>query len=70
MFSPDSPISEFVSISTHVAPSVLKTTGGDYLLIWHLAGLPFVGRDEFELEQRHNTFNRLLQTLRLPTSPT
>lgn len=66
MFSPDSPISEFVSISTHVAPSVLKTTGGDYLLIWHLAGLPFVGRDEFELEQRHNTFNRLLQTLRAP----
>ncbi|MFC0153949.1 VirB4 family type IV secretion/conjugal transfer ATPase [Xanthomonas dyei] len=66
MFSPDSPISEFVSISTHVAPSVLKTTGGDYLLIWHLAGLPFVGRDEFELEQRHNTFNRLVQTLRAP----
>ncbi|CAD1793288.1 VirB4 family type IV secretion/conjugal transfer ATPase [Xanthomonas euroxanthea] len=66
MLSPDSPISEFVSISTHVAPSVLKTTGGDYLLIWHLGGLPFVGRDEFELEQRHNTFNRLLQTLRAP----
>ncbi|MCC8912986.1 VirB4 family type IV secretion/conjugal transfer ATPase [Xanthomonas euvesicatoria] len=66
MFSPDSPISEFVSVSTHVAPSVLKTTGGDYLLIWHLAGLPFVGRDEFELEQRHNTFNRLVQTLRAP----
>ncbi|NIK34424.1 type IV secretion system protein VirB4 [Xanthomonas arboricola] len=66
MFSPDSPIGEFVSISTHVAPSVVKTTGGDYLLIWHLAGLPFVGRDEFELEQRHNTFNRLLQTLRAP----
>ncbi|WP_372380661.1 VirB4 family type IV secretion/conjugal transfer ATPase [Xanthomonas sp. NCPPB 1754] len=66
MFSPDSPISEFVSVSTHVAPSVLKTTGGDYLLIWHLAGLPFVGWDEFELEQRHNTFNRLVQTLRAP----
>ncbi|WP_386341685.1 VirB4 family type IV secretion/conjugal transfer ATPase [Xanthomonas citri pv. citri] len=66
MFSPDSPISEFVSISTHVAPSVVKTTAGDYLLIWHLGGLPFVGRDEFELEQRHNTFNRLLQTLRAP----
>ncbi|MEA5175729.1 VirB4 family type IV secretion/conjugal transfer ATPase, partial [Xanthomonas fragariae] len=47
-------------------PSVLKTTDGDYLLIWHLAGLPFVGRDEIELEQRHNTFNRLVQTLRAP----
>ncbi|MCF5940919.1 VirB4 family type IV secretion/conjugal transfer ATPase, partial [Xanthomonas perforans] len=45
---------------------VVKTTAGDYLLIWHLGGLPFVGRDEFELEQRHNTFNRLLQTLRAP----
>ncbi|MBO9802416.1 VirB4 family type IV secretion/conjugal transfer ATPase, partial [Xanthomonas phaseoli] len=49
-----------------VVQTFLKTTGGDYLLIWHLAGLPFVGRDECELEQRHNTFNRLLQTLRAP----
>ncbi len=32
---------------------------------WHLEGLPFVGR-EWELEHRHNTFNRLLQTLRAP----
>ncbi|WP_251278230.1 hypothetical protein, partial [Enterobacter hormaechei] len=28
--------------------------------------LPFVGREEWELEHRHNTFNRLLQTLRAP----
>ncbi|WP_372359846.1 MULTISPECIES: VirB4 family type IV secretion/conjugal transfer ATPase [Xanthomonas] len=52
--------------SDRVVQTFLKTTGGDYLLIWHLAGLPFVGRDECELEQRHNTFNRLLQTLRAP----
>jgi type IV secretion system protein VirB4 len=65
-FSPDSPISEFVPYSSHVAPSVVKTTGGDYLLTWHLEGLPFVGREEWELEHRHNTFNRMLQTLRAP----
>ncbi|MEE7565407.1 VirB4 family type IV secretion/conjugal transfer ATPase [Xanthomonas sp. Kuri4-3] len=65
-FSPDSPISEFVPYSSHVAPSVIKTTGGDYLLTWHLEGLPFVGREEWELEHRHNTFNRMLQTLRAP----
>src|SRR5687768_1751510 len=66
MFIPDTSISEFIPISTHVAPSVLKTTGGDYMLTWHLGGLPFVGREEWEIEHRHNTFNRMLQTLRAP----
>ena len=59
-------IGEFVPFSTHVSPSVVKTTGGDYLLVWQLGGLPFVGRDEWEIEHRHSTFNRLLQTLRAP----
>jgi len=66
MFSPDTSISEFIPLSSHVAPSVVKTTGGDYLLTWHLEGLPFVGREEWELEHKHNTFNRLLQSLRAP----
>ncbi|HZX80934.1 MAG TPA: VirB4 family type IV secretion/conjugal transfer ATPase [Lysobacter sp.] len=65
-FTPDTPISEFVPLSTHVSPTVLKTTGGDFLMTWHLEGLPFVGREEWELEHRHNTFNRMLQTLRAP----
>ncbi len=66
MFTPDSPISELIPLSTHVSPTVIKTVGGDYLLVWRLEGLPFVGREEWELEHRHNTFNRLLQTLRAP----
>jgi type IV secretion/conjugal transfer ATPase, VirB4 family len=66
MFTPDTSISEFIPLSSHVATSVVKTTGGDYLLTWHLEGLPFVGREEWELEHRHSTFNRLLQTLRAP----
>lgn len=65
-FSPDSVIAEFIPFSTHVSPSVLKTTGGDYLLTWRLGGLPFVGREEWEIEHRHSTFNRMLQTLRAP----
>ena len=65
-FYPDTPISEFIPLSTHVSPTVLKTTGGDFLLVWRLGGLPFVGREEWEIEHRHNTFNRLLQTLRAP----
>jgi len=59
-------IADFVPFSTHVSPSVVKTTGGDYLTAWRLGGLPFVGRDEWEIEHRHATFNRLLQTLRAP----
>lgn len=66
LFSPDAPISEFIPMSTHVSPAVLKTTGGDYFLTWRLDGLPFVGREEWEIEHRHNTFNRMLQTLRAP----
>jgi type IV secretion system protein VirB4 len=66
MFKPDAPISEFIPLSSHVSPTVMKTRGGDFLLVWRLAGLPFVGREEWELEHRHNTFNRMLQTLRAP----
>jgi type IV secretion system protein VirB4 len=66
MFNPDTSISEFIPLSTHVSPTVIKTTGGDFLLVWRLEGLPFVGREEWELEHRHNTFNRMLQTLRAP----
>ena len=36
------------------------------MVTWYLGGLPFVGRDEWELEHKHNTFNRLLQSLRAP----
>jgi len=66
VFLPDTPISELVPLSTHVSPTVLKTTGGDFLMVWRLGGLPFVGREEWELEHRHATFNRMLQTLRAP----
>ncbi|WP_266157214.1 VirB4 family type IV secretion/conjugal transfer ATPase [Dyella silvatica] len=66
MFTPDTGISDFIPISTHVSPTVLKTTGGDFLMVWRMAGLPFVGREEWDLEHRHNTFNRMLQTLRAP----
>lgn len=66
MTTPDTSISEFIPLSTHVAPHVVKTREGDYLMVWHLEGLPFVGREEWEIEHRHNTFNRMLQTLRAP----
>jgi type IV secretion system protein VirB4 len=66
MLTPDTSISEFIPLSTHVSPSILKTTGGDYLMVWRLGGLPFVGREEWDIEHRHNTFNRMLQTLRAP----
>lgn len=62
----DTSISEFITLSSHVSPSVIKSTTGDYLVTWYLEGLPFVGREEWELEHKHNTFNRLLQTLRAP----
>jgi len=69
MFTPDAPIATHITLSSHVSPTVVKTTGGDYLLVWRLDGLPFVGREEWEIEHRHNSFNRMLQTLRAPDYP-
>jgi type IV secretion system protein VirB4 len=66
MFAPDCRSSDFIPLSTHVSPTVIKTTGGDYLTVWRLEGLSFVGREEWDIEHRHNTFNRMLQTLRAP----
>lgn len=66
MFTPDAPIAPHITLSSHVSPTVVKTTGGDFLLVWRLGGLPFVGREEWEIEHRHNSFNRMLQTLRAP----
>ena len=66
MYIPDTSISEFVPLSAHVSPTVLKTREGDYLLAWRLGGLPFVGREDWEIEHRHETFNRMLQSLRAP----
>jgi type IV secretion system protein VirB4 len=66
MFTPDASISDFIPLSTHVSPTVLKTTGGDFMLVWRLEGLPFIGREEWEIEHRHSVFNRMLQTLRAP----
>ena len=65
-FAPDAPVAGHVPLSSHVAEDVVKTTGGDYLVAWQLGGLPFVGREEWDLEHRHATFNRMLQTLRAP----
>jgi type IV secretion system protein VirB4 len=46
-FTPDTPIAEFLPLSTHVSPTVLKTTDGDFMLVWRLGGLPFVSREEW-----------------------
>src|SRR6476469_5977360 len=62
----DATIAGFIPYSTHVSPSVVKTTGGDYRITWRLDGLPFVGREEWDISHRHGSFNRLLQTLRAP----
>lgn len=62
----DCAIAEFLPFSSHVSEHVIKTRSGEYLLTWAVDGLPFVGRDEWEIEHKHETFNRLLQGLRAP----
>lgn len=66
MLSPDTPISAFIPLSSHVARDVVKTTGGDYSITWTLAGWPFMGRDMDAVQHSHGAFNRLLQSLRAP----
>jgi type IV secretion system protein VirB4 len=59
-------ISSFIPLSTHVHANVVRTRGGDFAVTWILSGLPFLGREDWELDSRHATFNRMLQTLRAP----
>lgn len=66
LISPDASFNNFVPFSTHVDANVVKTREGDYILTWLLSGFPFVGREDWELEHRHKTFNALLQSLRAP----
>ena len=63
---PSKGICQFIPYSSHVHPQIIKTVGGDYLVCFNLQGYPFVGRENWEIEHRHTTFNRLLQTLRAP----
>lgn len=65
MFSFDIFISEFIFLLMYVVLNVVKIMGGDYLLIWYLEGLLFVGCEEWELEYWYNMFNCLLQMLRV-----
>src|SRR3546814_10414980 len=51
MFKPDTTTEEFIPLSSHVAAMVVKNTGGNYLMVWSLGGLPFVGRVAWEKEQ-------------------
>jgi type IV secretion system protein VirB4 len=62
----ESDISQFVPYSTHVHANVVKTRGGDYLVCWYLQGIPFVGKQDEDLEHKHNTFNKLIQVIRAP----
>jgi len=66
MLTPDTHIGTFIPISSHVAPSVLKTKAGDYAMTWELKGWSFVGRDAASVAQVHGAFNRLLQSMRAP----
>jgi type IV secretion system protein VirB4 len=65
-YEAESDFTDFIPYSSHVAQHVVKTREGDYMVSWHLAGVPFVGRDPAELAHRHATFSRLLQVLRAP----
>ncbi len=35
-------------------------------MCWRMDGYPFIGREDWEIEHRHATFNRLIQSLRAP----
>ena len=59
-------LSEFIPISSHVHKEIVRTRGGDFCATWVLSGLPFLGREDWELDNRHAAFNRMLQTLRAP----
>lgn len=40
-FSPDSSSNDYITLSSHVSPYVIKTRGGDYLMAWYMGWITF-----------------------------
>jgi type IV secretion system protein VirB4 len=57
------PLADFIPYSTHVSDHVIKTREGDYLRIWHMAGIAFEAADPADILVRHEGFNQLVRGL-------
>lgn len=64
----DATVSTFVPYSAHVAPDMVRTLGGEYLMCWEVGGVSNLGREESQVLHHHGQLNRWLQSLRAPDS--
>ncbi len=57
---------ERIPYRAHVAPTVLRTEGGDYVQAFKLSGASFESRDDVELNQWHERLNVLWRNIASP----
>ncbi len=65
---PNTTFESFIPYSSHIAPDVVRTVGGEYLMTWRLDGVAHIGIDSNVLNHRHDVLNRWVQSLRAPDS--
>jgi type IV secretion system protein VirB4 len=62
----DAPASVHIPYRAHVAPRVLVTGAGDYVLAWRLTGLSFECADDAEINSAHERLNSWLRNMASP----
>lgn len=56
----------YIPYTAHVAPEVIRTSGGDYLQVFRLSGAPFESADIAQLNVWHEKLNVLLRNVAAP----
>jgi type IV secretion system protein VirB4 len=64
--TPDTPAAVQIPYRAHVAPRVVITGAGDYLMSWRLTGLSFECADDSEINAAHERLNAWLRNLASP----
>ncbi len=62
----DAPAAVQIPYRAHVAPRVLVTASGDYVLAWRLTGLSFECADDIEVNSAHERLNSWLRNMASP----
>ncbi len=60
------PVSKRLPYSSHVAPSVIYTDAGDYMVIFRLAGIAHESADDESVDEWHESLNTLLRNMQSP----
>lgn len=59
-------LSKMIPYSSHITPEVIKLKGGNYIIVFRLRGVSYVGREQEEIDNRINMLNQSIMRMRAP----